>query len=172
MNFLVIVILVALTALSLGAAFLFYRFVLWLFKKRSGAADAVRYYTDKSLLRGHDFVASLWFDCIKNKDPDRGLVAKIVAGATQVEKESGRKYDARPIRQGWMTKQDYEDYFAFVDQYGSLDVRYRILFQQTAYFKIKQTPGFEGATSTSRLHEPAENKGLRELAYEIRKATI
>lgn len=168
-------LLISILALAavIGGIYLITRAAFQLFKNRHKLTmltkETFRYYTDKTLLRGHDFVASLWFDYIKDKDPDREVVAKIVAGATRTEKESGRKFDGRPIKQGWMTKKDFEDYFAFVDCYGSLETRYRILFQQTAYFKIKSTPGFEGVISKTSLQEPAENKGLRELAYEIRK---
>ena len=131
-------------------------------------AETLRYYTSPTLLRNHDFVASLWFDFIRDKDADTLVVAKVVAAATLVEKEIGRKFDGRPIRQGWMSSQDFADYFAFLDQYDSVDLRYRALFQQTAYFKLKSMPKYSNMKSQDNLQDPVWNKPLRELAYSIR----
>lgn len=127
----------------------------------------VRYHRNNKLLRGHDFLASLWLDQVQGKKPSTALIAQLVAGATQVEKEDGRKFDGRPIRQGWMSRNDFDAYFAFVDEYGPLDVRYRALIQQASYFKLKRCPAMAGFTSLNGLHHPSESSALRDLVYEL-----
>lgn len=82
------------------------------------------------LLRGHDYVAAIWFDYIRNRDADPELLAQVVAAATAVERQWHRHYDGRPIREGWMTTENFEEYFRFIDSYGLWPQRSRAIFQR------------------------------------------
>ena len=98
--------------------------------------DLEEYRLATSLLRDHDLVASVWFDRIKGREntpervEDRALV--VIAG-TRLEGQVGRSYDGRPIQQGWMSPEDYRDYFAFLDQHGSYKERHQALFVRAGY---------------------------------------
>lgn len=172
----VFIIIAAIIALVVGLFFIARRLYKWVrFSARNDFkefAGSIRYYANKKLLRDHDFVASLWVDFVKDKTPNIATVAKIVAAATQVEKNKGRKFDGRPIRQGWMTEADFAAYFAFLDGFGSVEMRYRAMFQQTAYFKLKSLSQSRGLISADNLQNPVPNSALCNLAYEIRKSTI
>ncbi|NVZ11530.1 hypothetical protein HW932_19965 [Allochromatium humboldtianum] len=82
------------------------------------------YMMDPDLLRGHDLVASIWLDMIRHQPPDPEMEGLVLAAATEIERHEGRHYEGRPIQRGWMTPQDYQDYFAFVDRFGCFQKRY------------------------------------------------
>lgn len=100
-------------------------------RRRSRREIEHYYQVDKTLLRGHDYVASIWKDFIQGKkNVDPVLVANVVAAATEVEidAQKGFYFHGRPIEQGWMTKRDFQDYYAFLQQYGNANDRYRAFF--------------------------------------------
>lgn len=90
------------------------------------------YMMEPDLLRGHDLVASIWLDNIRYKLPDPDLEALIIAAGTEIERCEGRHYDGRPIQRGWMTQQDYQDYFRFLDRAGDFSARYANIAQVKA----------------------------------------
>lgn len=96
-----------------------------------------RWNDDPSRLKGHDLVASVWFDRLKDGQVDPETEAYVVAAATWVEKQEGLYYDGRPIQQGWMTEEDFQKYFLFLNMIGSFRERYRAIFREGAYTMIR-----------------------------------
>ncbi|BCU08458.1 hypothetical protein [Allochromatium tepidum] len=90
------------------------------------------YMMDPDLLRGHDLVASIWLDMIRHQPPDPEIEGLVLAAATAIEHHEGRHSEGRPIQRGWMTEQDYQEYFHFLDQAGSFQERYAAIFRTKA----------------------------------------
>lgn len=90
------------------------------------------YMMDPDLLRGHDLVASFWVEEIRHQPPNPEMEGLVLAAATVIEHHEGRHYEGRPIQRGWMTEQDYQEYFHFLDQAGSFKERYAAIFRTKA----------------------------------------
>jgi len=130
------------------SVFLFYWILLFLFRL---AREIWRYYKAKrkllemeevenrryranpDMLRGHDLVAAMWFDRIRGSAlPDHDAVSLVVAAGTAMDHKEGRRYDGRPIQQGWMTKEDFDAYFRFLDSFGDAKSRYEVIYKANA----------------------------------------
>lgn len=85
-------------------------------------------------LYGHDLMADYWKQNIRNarySDEAEDAKVYVILSATKIEMDEGRNYDGMPIKKGWMTRFDYDEYFAFVDSYGTLEER-KVLLERLA----------------------------------------
>jgi hypothetical protein len=91
--------------------------------------------SDPELLRGHDLLAARWLrDVHGQKTPALEDIALIVMAATLLERDVGRAYDGRPLDQGWMCKDDYANYFDFLDAFGPFALRKQALLDDASFY--------------------------------------
>lgn len=128
------ILLIHAVILMIGVSYWIWRYFLKNQKKDASLESINSYLQNPERLRGHDLVASVWFDRLKTVDSDsddlNDVRALVVAAATAIEMSEGRRYDGRPVCQGWMTSADFQAYFDFLDSYGSLQERQEFVLRR------------------------------------------
>lgn len=118
MTLLVIFVAIKLSLFLWGVVtHLYGRFALRRIISKSNKWMDAEYRKEPSLLRGHDLVASVWYDHVRGKE-DRvsaDVLATVIDAGLEIQRQHGRQYDGRPIQQGWMTADDYDAYFMLLE---------------------------------------------------------